>query len=83
MSGLANNFPMISGSPDWEKYLIALEALTDIPVIGVTDYFLIEGYKELQQFKANGRLPKIQMLLPNIEFRLDNIVGGKRINFQR
>ena len=82
LSGLANNFPMKSdGTPDWDKYVTALEALSDIPAVGITDYFLIEGYKELRKFKREGRLPKIHLLLPNIEFRLDNIVGGKRINF--
>lgn len=81
MSGLSNKFPKIGDSPDWEKYLAKLESLTDIPAIGVTDYFLIEGYKKLAEFKAGGRLKNIQLLLPNIEFRLDNIVGGKRINF--
>lgn len=84
MSGLANNFLMDGGTPDWEKYLLALEDLTDIPVLGITDYFLIEGYKKLREFKKNGRLKNIRLLLPNIEFRLDNIVGqppGKRVNF--
>lgn len=81
MSGLSNKFPKIGDLPDWEQYLTKLESLTDIPAIGVTDYFLIEGYKKLTEFKNSGRLKNIQLLLPNIEFRLDNIVGGKRINF--
>ena len=82
MSGLANNFPKNDdGSPVWEKYVEKLETLTDISAVGVTDYFLIEGYKKLQEFKAAGQLKNIPLLLPNIEFRLDNVVGGKRINF--
>jgi ABC-type lipoprotein export system ATPase subunit len=81
MSGMANGFPQLADGPDWEKYLAELEKLTDVPVIGVTDYFLIEGYKKLREFKAAGRLPNIELLLPNIEFRLDQIVAGKRINF--
>jgi energy-coupling factor transporter ATP-binding protein EcfA2 len=82
LSGLANNFPMNEdGTPDWEQYIAALEALPDIPAIAITDYFLIDGYKKVREFKNQGRLPNIKLLLPNIEFRLDNIVGGKRINF--
>lgn len=81
LSGLNNQFPMKDGAPDWEPYLAAIESLKDIPAIAITDYFLIDGYKELKKFKDGGRLKKIQLMLPNIEFRLDNIVGGKRINF--
>ena len=82
LSGLNNNFPMKGdGAPDWERYITALEALPDIPAIAITDYFLIDGYKEVRKFKDSGRLAKINLILPNIEFRLDNIVGGKRINF--
>lgn len=81
MSGLTNQFPMNNGTPDWEAYLERLESVADIPAIGITDYFLIEGYKKLCEFKAAGRLKNIQLILPNVEFRLDNIVGGKRVNF--
>jgi hypothetical protein len=81
MSGLANKFPKINNSPDWEQYILALEGLDDCPAIAITDYFLIEGYKKVIESKENGRLRKIQLILPNIEFRLDNFVGEKRINF--
>ncbi|MGA2866225.1 MAG: TrlF family AAA-like ATPase [Verrucomicrobiota bacterium] len=81
MSGLANKFPTNNGMPDWEQYLQRLEALADIPAIGVADYFLIEGYKKLKEFKQRGRLEKIELILPNIEFRLDTVVGARRINF--
>ena len=82
MSGLANEFPKKDdGLPDWDKYVEKLEALTDIPAIGITDYFLIEGYKKIREFKDAGRLKNISLVLPNIEFRLDNFVGDRRINF--
>lgn len=81
MSGMANGFPQAGDAPDWEKYLEKVEKLTDVPVIGVTDYFLIEGYKKLREFKEAGRLKNVDLLLPNIEFRLDQIVAGKRVNF--
>ncbi len=52
----------------------------------VTDYFTIEGYKAIKGFREQGRLQNIFAILPNIEFRLKNIVSGqngeeKRLNF--
>jgi hypothetical protein len=82
---LNNNFRrQPDGQPDWEPYLAKLESL-DISVIGVTDYFTIDGYKALKQFQAAGRIPNVEKILPNIEFRLKSIVqsrGGseKRLN---
>jgi hypothetical protein len=81
MSGLANHFPRRGDTPDWEAYLQRLESVGDIPAIAITDYFLIDGYKKLRSLKGEGRLKNIQLILPNIEFRLDNLVGGKRVNF--
>ncbi len=81
-SGLNNQFPKLeNGEPDWDAYVTALEGLSNVPVIGVTDYFSIEGYKKLCEFKRQGRLSNISLILPNIEFRLDKIIdvsGEKR-----
>lgn len=76
-SMLNNHFPKSAdGSPDWEPYLKKIETL-DISVLGITDYFTIEGYKALQKFKEEGRMANIDQILPNIEFRLKNIVSSK------
>ena len=48
---LDNQFPTSSGEPDWEAYVQVLER-SDMAVIGVTDYFTIEGYRKLFGFKA-------------------------------
>ena len=69
-----NQFPHTDGQPDWETYLSAVEALKDIAVLGVTDYFSIDGYKKLLEFKLQGRMSNIALLLPNIEFRLDLLI---------
>lgn len=66
----------------------------NISAIGITDYFCIEGYKKIKNeyLKASKlrklgftdkEIKKIQeiLILPNIEFRLDKLVDGKRINF--
>lgn len=78
LSILNNQFPKASdGTPDWEPFLAALEAL-DIAVLGITDYFTIEGYKKLREFQRHGRLKNIHTILPNIEFRLDKIIASKK-----
>lgn len=54
---------------DWEEYLAAIEAQTQVRVIGVTDYLTIRGYSTLKKYKEAGRIPNIDLLIPNIEFR--------------
>lgn len=77
LSILNNQFPKLgNGEPDWERFLQKLESL-DMAVIGITDYFTIDGYKELKKFKEQGRLHNIHTILPNIEFRLKNIVSSR------
>jgi exonuclease SbcC len=54
----------------WDKYVNQLEELTQpYSVIGVNDYFTIEGYKKLNNFKIKGRLGKA-VLFPVIELRV-------------
>jgi len=65
-----------------------------IAVIGITDYFCIEGYKKikteylaneekLKELFSDEEIEKINniTLFPNIEFRLDTLVGSNRVNF--
>jgi energy-coupling factor transporter ATP-binding protein EcfA2 len=53
--------------------------------LGVTDYFTIEGYRKLLEYRALGRLGNVGLLLANVEFRLDKIVGtsggNRRLNY--
>lgn len=75
---LYNEFPhKPNGEPDWDAYISAIEKL-DICALGVTDYFTIEGYKKVREFKAAGRLKNIELILPNIEFRLKTIVTRRK-----
>ena len=67
----------------------------EIAVIGITDYFTIEGYKKVRQYLNNneklkdlfdddsGKIEKIRqiLILPNIEFRLNFLVDNNRVNF--
>lgn len=78
LSILNNQFPRLSnGELDWESFINKLESL-NVAVIGITDYFTIEGYKRLREFKEHGQLVNIHTILPNIEFRLKNIISSRR-----
>jgi len=88
LSLLNNQFPHKSdGTPDWEAYISRLEEL-HVSVVGITDYFTIDGYKKVREFKETGRLTSIHTILPNIEFRLSSVLSSrkdgdkpKRLNF--
>ena len=65
----------------WEKYISELEKVSDVSVIGITDYFSIEGYKKVLEYRGRGRLQNFDLILPNIEFRLDKFVADRRLNY--
>ncbi len=54
----------------WDEYLEAINAQSAVRVIGVTDYFLFSNYSKLKQYATNGKLPKVDLLIPNVEFRI-------------
>ena len=85
LSGLNNQYPKNSdGSPDWDQFINKLEESKGVSVIGMTDYFFIDGYKKVLEFKKQGRLEKFDLILPNIELRLDTFAvkhKSKDINF--
>ncbi|SEH11548.1 hypothetical protein SAMN04487967_0402 [Natronorubrum sediminis] len=59
----------------WKKYLDELESVTDdIAALGITDYMSVDGYEKIIEERENGRLEQIDLVLPNIEFRLDDLV---------
>lgn len=69
----------------WAKYLDALEALPkDHKVIGINDYWFLDGYKKVRAAKAAGRLKNIEEIFPVVEMRLDQFGGTdgdlKRVN---
>lgn len=78
---------------DWDRYVSDLftKAINEnIKVIGITDYFFVDGYKKIKnEYLSNPRkmedllgkekyeLAKEIKILPNIEFRIDKLVIGK------
>jgi len=65
----------------WGKYIDELEKISNISVIGITDYFTIDGYKKVLERWKKGGLRNFELILPNIEFRLDKLIEGKRLNY--
>jgi len=76
-----NQFEGSSIDEKWEKYIEKVEKLEDISVLGITDYFSIKGYKKMLELKNEGRFPKIDLLLPNVELRILPVTAdNKAIN---
>lgn len=67
--GTAKNDQFGSGTDIWEDYISALEANTDIAVLGITDYFSMDNYLFLKEKQALGRLVN-KTLIPNVELRI-------------
>jgi hypothetical protein len=71
----------------WKKYFEELERLStekNIKVLGINDYFFLEGYEKVLKYKKNGGLKNVELLLPVVEIRLKEFVGNKdlgRINY--
>jgi len=76
------------------KQLFKKAIENNIAVIGITDYFCIEWYKKikdeylgnqtkLEELFSSEEIEAIRriVLLPNIELRLNKLVGSRRINF--
>jgi hypothetical protein len=73
---LADNY--IGG---WDPYLAALEGQNAVHALGITDYMSIANYQRMRKFRADGRLPNIRMMFPNIEFRITpKTRDGRAIN---
>ncbi|TCN58745.1 hypothetical protein D0809_10370 [Flavobacterium circumlabens] len=66
----------------WQKYFEELERLAvekNIKVIGINDYLFIDGYKKVLEYKKNGGLSSVELILPVVEFRLREFVGSKEL----
>jgi hypothetical protein len=63
---------------DWDLFIQRLNT-SDVSVVGITDYLLIENYQKLCEYKSKIR--KNLYILPNIEFRMTpETKDGKGIN---
>lgn len=65
----------------WDKFVAELESVQDVSVLGITDYFSVDGYKKVLEYRKKGRLGNFELVLPNVELRLDKFVGRRSLNF--
>ncbi len=70
----------------WEKFLADLESLPkEFKVLGINDYYFLDGYTTVKAYKEAGRLNNIELILPVLELRLAHLAGTEdklqRINF--
>jgi hypothetical protein len=68
----------------WDAFVQAIAGLPpEVKVIVINDYLFCDGYEHLLNRRAE--IPNIEMILPNIEFRLNTFSGtannAKRHNF--
>lgn len=66
-----HNFPGATPEEQWKRFIDALAKLEDVAVVGITDYFSLEGYHRVREAFENGELGVIEEVIPNIELRLD------------
>ncbi|HEX6981290.1 MAG TPA: hypothetical protein VF181_00880 [Balneolaceae bacterium] len=73
------------GGPDkWDKFIDALEHLPkEIKVIGINDYYFIDGYEKVMEYKREGRLDNIDKIFPVLEFRIDTFGSGNENKLQK
>ena len=58
----------------WNSFILKLASLPpEIKVIGITDYLFCEGYEYL--LSRRDEIPNIELIIPNIEFRLNTFSG--------
>ena len=82
---LINHYSGTNEDEKWEKFISDLENLPEeFKVIGINDYLFIDGYRKVLEYKKNGRLQNIDLILPVLEFRIAKFAGHKefkRVNF--
>ncbi|MFX0194670.1 MAG: hypothetical protein ACFFCW_01010 [Candidatus Hodarchaeota archaeon] len=71
-SALNNQFEGTNEEDKWNNYLEALRSIQGISVLGLTDYFSIEGYKRVLEYLSENPdyLNNIDLVLPNVEVRI-------------
>ena len=67
------------GSDGWDSFIEHLEKLPEeVKVIGITDYYFIDGYEKVMSYKNSGRIKNIEKIFPILEFRIDTFASASR-----
>jgi ABC-type cobalamin/Fe3+-siderophores transport system ATPase subunit len=74
-----NQFVGLDLEDKQSKFIKEIKNLQDISVLGITDYFSLDGYKKVIEYEKS--IQNIDLILPNIELRLTpETKNGKKIN---
>jgi hypothetical protein len=72
------------GDDQWDKFIESLEQLSqEVKVIGINDYYFIDGYEKVVQYKKHGRLANVEKIFSVLEFRIDTFGSGNENNLQK
>ena len=72
------------GIEKWDDFIVSLESLPeDVKVIGINDYYFIDGYEKVMKAKFEGRLKNIEKIFPVLEFRIDTFGSGNENSLQK
>lgn len=65
-----------SGTDPWDRYLDELRNLpADLKVLGINDYWFLDGYKRVRAELDSGNLPNLDGVFPVVEVRCDTFGG--------
>jgi len=68
---------------NWARFIDELEALpADIKVVGINDYWFLDGYRRVLEAKADNRLGNLEAIFPVVEMRIEQF-GGVDGNLSR
>lgn len=68
----------------WNRFVQSLETIDpNTKVIGINDYYFIDGYEKVMEYKKNGRLSNIEKVFPILEFRIDTFSGASDNKFNK
>ena len=66
----------VGGVEPWAGFLDDLEALPpQFRAIGINDYLFLDGYRKVREYRKQGRLRNLDLVLPVIELRLSHFGG--------
>ena len=72
------------GESQWDEFINALERLPpEVKVIGINDYYFIDGYEKVMAYKKQGRLSNIEKVFSVLEFRIDTFGSESENNLQK
>ena len=72
------------GDLKFDDFINSLEKLpNNVKVIWINDYYFIDWYKKVMEYKNKWRLQNIEKIFPILEFRIDTFWSASESKFQK